>query len=53
MESRTDMPTLTRYLFLLIVLGGCGYGVLYALANFVEPTPRQITVRLPVDRLYR
>lgn len=46
------MPTLTRYLFVLLVLGAGVYGALYTLANYVEPTPRQITVRLPTDRLY-
>ncbi len=47
------MPTLTRYLFILMVLGTGVYGAIYALANYVEPTPRQITIRLPTDRLYR
>lgn len=47
------MPTLTRYLFILAVLGAGVYGALYSLAHYVEPTPRQITIRLPTDRLYR
>lgn len=47
------MPTLTRYLFILLILGGGIYGVLYALANYVEPSPREITIRMPTDRLYR
>ncbi|WP_192913788.1 hypothetical protein [Roseibium sediminis] len=40
------MPTLTRLLIALLILGGLGYGTLYALANFVEPREREITVRV-------
>ncbi|MBO6756756.1 MAG: hypothetical protein JJ902_10560 [Roseibium sp.] len=43
------MPTLTRLILVLIVLGGLGYGALYALANFVEPREREITVRVQKD----
>lgn len=46
------MPTLTRYLFILILLGASGYGLVYFLGNHVEPTPREMTIRLPSDRLY-
>lgn len=46
------MPTLTRYLIVLIVFGGLAYALLWALANFVEPHPREITIRVPSDRLY-
>lgn len=43
------MPTLTRLLLILIVLGGLGYGAIYALANFVDPREREITVRVKKD----
>lgn len=43
------MPTLTRLLLALIVLGALGYGSLYGLANFVEPREREITVRVKKD----
>lgn len=40
------MPTLTRLLLVLMLLGGIGYGVIYSLATFVEPREREITVRV-------
>ncbi|WP_168206278.1 hypothetical protein [Labrenzia sp. PHM005] len=43
------MPTITRLLLALIVLGAIGYGTLYALATFVEPREREITVRVKKD----
>ena len=43
------MPTLTRLLLVLILLGALGYGAIYALANLVEPREREITVRVKKD----
>ncbi|EFO33361.1 conserved hypothetical protein [Roseibium sp. TrichSKD4] len=43
------MPTLTRLIVVLLVLGGLGYGAIYALANFVEPREREITIRVQKD----
>jgi len=34
------MPSLIRLLVVLAILGGLGYGALWALANLVEPQPR-------------
>ncbi len=45
----TLMPTLTRLVLTLIVLAGLGYATVYALATFVEPAPREITVRVPME----
>ena len=45
------MPTLFRFLFVIGLLGGLGYGVLYALANYTDPKPRQITVTIPQNQL--
>ncbi|WP_170122211.1 hypothetical protein [Breoghania corrubedonensis] len=45
------MPTLTRYIFVLLVLGGLGYGLVWSLANYVEPNPHEITIRMPSDRI--
>ncbi|MHA1189189.1 MAG: hypothetical protein ACTSSQ_01820 [Alphaproteobacteria bacterium] len=47
------MPSLIRFLVVLCILGAIGYGGVYALATFVEPTPRDITVRIPPDRINR
>jgi len=43
------LPTLTRLIVVLLVLGGLGYGAIYALANFVEPREREITIRVQKD----
>ncbi|WP_165814719.1 hypothetical protein [Labrenzia sp. 011] len=43
------MPTLTRLLFALLLLGALGYGAIYSLATFVDPREREITVRVKKD----
>ncbi|MFN3687747.1 histidine kinase [Salinarimonas sp.] len=45
------MPTLFRLLVIALVLGGLVYGAMWALAVFVEPTPREITTTVPPTRL--
>ncbi len=44
------MPSLFRFLTVLAVIGGIVYGVIFALANFVNPKPREMTVTIPNDR---
>lgn len=45
------MPTLVRFFIVLVVLAAAvGAGMVY-LANFVEPNPREMTVRIPSSRL--
>jgi hypothetical protein len=45
------MPSLIRFLVLIGVLAGIGYGAMLALAILVEPTPREMTVRIPSERM--
>ncbi|HEY8564299.1 MAG TPA: histidine kinase [Beijerinckiaceae bacterium] len=45
------MPTLFRFLFVIAVLAGLAYGAMFALATFVEPQPREITVTIPNSKL--
>lgn len=45
------MPTLLRFLVVCAVLGGLGFAAMLALATFVEPEPREITVSIPNSRL--
>ncbi|MFD1746479.1 hypothetical protein ACFSE1_13485 [Rhizobium helianthi] len=45
------MPTLFRFLFILAVIAGMIYGGLSALVLLVEPRERDITVRIPSERL--
>ena len=45
------MPSLFRFLVLIGVLAGIGYRSMVALAVLVEPTPRDMTVRIPNERM--
>ena len=47
------MPSLLRFLVIVAVLGGLGYGAVYVLANFVELKPREISVTIPPDRFLK
>jgi len=47
------MPTLFRFLAVVTVLGGLGYGAIFALANFVNPKPREMTINIPPDRFLK
>jgi hypothetical protein len=44
------MPSLLRFLLVLCVLAGAGYGAMYALAHWYSPKPREITVSIPPDK---
>ena len=41
------MPSLFRFLTVVAVIGGLIYGGIFALANFVNPKPREMTVSVP------
>lgn len=45
------MPSLLRLVVALGLLGGFAFGTMFYLANFVRPTPREITITIPPDRL--
>lgn len=47
------MPTLTRLVVAVAVTAGIVYGAIYVLANFVEPNPREMIVRIPPEQLSR
>jgi len=47
------MPSLARFLLVVGIVGGLIYGGVYALANFIKPTPREISVGVPPDRFYK
>jgi hypothetical protein len=44
------MPSLIRFLSVVAVIGGLVYGAMFALANWFDPTPREITVSIPPDK---
>ncbi len=47
------MPSLFRFLTVVAILVGIVYGVIFSLANFVHPKPREITVTIPPDKFLK
>lgn len=47
------MPSLFRFLTVVGVLAGLVYGGIYALANFVNPKPREMTINVPPDKFLK
>jgi hypothetical protein len=45
------MPSLIRFLVVIGLIVGAVYGGMVALVMFVEPNPREMTVRIPSERL--
>ena len=45
------MPSLIRLLITLIFLGGLAYAGMFALVTFVEPTPKEVSQRIPTREL--
>jgi phage shock protein PspC (stress-responsive transcriptional regulator) len=45
------MPTLFRFLTVVLILAGLAGAVVYALANLVEPNTREMTIRVPASKL--
>lgn len=45
------MPTLTRLVLFIALVAAIVYGAMYALANFVKPDTREITVDIPASKL--
>ncbi len=47
------MPTLFRFLAVIGVLAGLGFAAMFALATFVKPEQREMTVPVPPQRFNR
>jgi len=45
------MPSLFRLLMVVGLMGGLAYGAMFALANFVTPKPREMTITIPAAKL--
>ena len=52
-KSRRPMPSLFRFLGAIAIIGGLIYGAVYALANFVNPTPREMTIHISQDKFQK
>jgi hypothetical protein len=50
-RGSTDVPTLFRFFATLAILAGLVFAAMFALANFVVPTPREMTVTIPASKL--
>ncbi len=47
------MPSLFRLLTVIAIIVGLVYGGLYALAHFVPPKTREISVTIPPDKFFK
>jgi hypothetical protein len=47
------MPSLFRLLTVIAIMAGAVYGGLFALAHFVQPKTREISVTIPPDKFFR
>jgi hypothetical protein len=45
------VPSLIRFLLVLLVLAGIVWGAMLAMVTFIEPHPRQMTQTIPPSRL--
>lgn len=45
------MPTLFRFLFICALIAGGIYGTMVALVTFVNPVERDVTIRIPSERI--
>ena len=45
------MPTLFRFFATLAILAGLVCAAMFTLANFVQPTPLEMTVTIPASKL--
>lgn len=46
------MPTLIRFVIIMLFLGGLAYGAMFALTVYVEPREKEVTIRVPARDLF-
>lgn len=47
------MPSLFRFLMVVAVICGIVYGMIFTLANLVNPKPREMSVTIPPDKFIK
>ena len=47
------MPSLLRFLTVVAIIAGVVYGAIFALANFVNPKPREMTINVSQDKFLK
>ena len=45
------MRSLIGLLIFLVILGGAAFAAMWALDTYVEPSPREMTIDIPLDRV--
>lgn len=50
-SGASGMPSLIRFLTIVAIIAGLSFAGMWALANLVEPQPREMTLTIPQDRL--
>jgi hypothetical protein len=50
-EVRGKMPSLIRFLVTIGILVGIVYAGMWSLVYYVQPTPREMQVRIPSDKI--
>ena len=50
-RGSTAVPTLFRFFATLAILAGLVFAGMFALATFVTPTPREMSVTIPASKL--
>lgn len=50
-SGASGMPSLIRFLTVVGIIAGLSLAGMWALANLVEPQPREMTLTIPQDRL--
>jgi len=48
-----SMPSLLRLLAVIALICVAVYGGIYALAHFVQPKPREMSVSIPPDKFFK
>jgi hypothetical protein len=52
-RGHLTMPSLLRLLAVIAILCAAVYGGLYALAHYVQPKSREISVSIPPDKFFK
>ena len=52
-DQHQPMPSLFRFLTVVAIIVGVVYGAIFALANFVNPKPREMTINVHQDKFLK
>jgi hypothetical protein len=52
-RNTNRMPSLVRFLSVIAIIAAVIYAGVFALAHFVQPKPREITVSIPPEKFFK